>query len=91
MLNGGSVSYLIVPYFNDANVILDGGNIFRPQPVNTETIILTKKGLNGFNDTNSVGSDDIPSRFIEDSLYFTAFYLTCVINTSTVTDVFPTS
>ncbi len=49
MLHGGSVPYLNVPYFNDANVILDGGNIFRPQPIDTETITLTIKGLN---DTN---------------------------------------
>ncbi len=88
LLHGGSVPYFNVPDFNDANVILDGGNIFRPQPVDTETIILTIKGLN---DTKSVGSDGIPLRFIKDSLYFIAFYLTCIINTSIVTGVFPTS
>lgn len=71
---------------NDDNVIIE--NIFRPQPVDTETIILTIKSLN---ETSSVGSDDIPLRFIKDSLYATASYLTCIINTSIVTGIFPSS
>ena len=77
-----------VPGFNDANVILDGISIFRPQPVDIETVILTIKSLN---ETRAVGSDGISLKFIKDSLYVTAFYLTCIINTSIITGMFPSS
>ncbi len=59
---------------------------FRPKPVDTNTIISTLKSLN---ETCAVGSDGISFKFIKDSLYFTAFYLTIIINTSIVTGVFP--
>ena len=59
---------------------------FRPQPVDINTTILTLKSLN---ETRSVGSDGISFKFIKDSLYFTAFYLTIIINTSIVTGIFP--
>ena len=61
-------------------------NIFKPQPVDVNTVILTIKGLN---ETSSVGSDGIPMKFVKDTLYITAFYITCIINTSIVTGVFP--
>ncbi len=47
--------------------------------------------IQGLNTANSVGSGGIPLRFIKDSLYFIALYLTCIINTSIDTGVFPTS
>ena len=74
--------------FNDMTNTLDGDNNFRPQPVDTDTIILTIKGLK---DTSSVGSDGIPLTFVEDSLSVIAFYLTCIVNTSIVTGIYPTT
>ena len=59
---------------------------FRPQPVDTATIILTIKHLK---ETSSHGSDGIPLRFIRDSLPVISPCLTCIINTSIVTGVFP--
>ena len=59
---------------------------FRPKPVDTNTIILTIKSLN---ETRSIGSDGIALKFIKDALCIVAFYLTCIINTSIVTGVFP--
>ncbi len=76
-----------VMLFNDVTNTLDGDN-FRPQPVDTDTIILTIKGLK---DTSSVGSDGIPLTFVKDSLSVIAFYLTCIVNTSIVTGIFPTT
>ncbi len=61
-------------------------NYFRPQPVDTNTVILTVKDLK---QTNYVGSDEIQLKFVKDALYITAFYLTCITNTSLVTGVFP--
>ncbi len=86
-LHNGRVSYSNVPYFDDASMILDG-TPFKPQPVDTDTIILTIKDLT---DKNSVDSDGIHLKFIKDSLYFVAFYLTCIINTSNITRIFPSS
>lgn len=82
MLHGENVTH-----FSNTNVTNDC-NSFRPQPVDTDTLILTIKGLK---DTNSVGSDGIPLTFIKDSLHFIAFYLTCIVNTSIVTGIFPTT
>ncbi len=76
------------PTGNNFNVILDDGNVFKPCPVNVETIILTIKSLK---ETRSVGSDGISMRFIKDALYVIAFNITCIINTSIVTGIFPTS
>ena len=59
---------------------------FRPQPVDINTIILTVKDLK---ETTSVGSDNIPLKFVKDALYVIAVYLTCIVNTSIVTGVFP--
>ena len=61
-------------------------NIFRPQPVGLDTIIVTVKQLRK---TNSVGADGIAQRFINDSLPAIAYYLTVIINTSIVTGVYP--
>ncbi len=66
--------------------IFGKGNTFRPQPVDTDTVVLTIKDLS---ETSSVGSDGISMKFIKDSLCIIAFYITCIINTSIVTDVFP--
>ncbi len=67
-------------------MILYGVSIFRQQPVDVETVILTIKSLN---ETRGFGSDGISLKFIKDSLYVTAFYLTCIINTSIITGMFP--
>ncbi len=61
-------------------------NTFRPQPVDTSTVILTIKQLN---ESNSYGSDHISLRFIKDALPVIIPYLMCIINTSTVTGTFP--
>ncbi len=72
---------------HNVNVPIES-DYFRPQPVDTNTVILTVKDLK---QTNSVGSDDIQLKFVRDALYVIAFYLTCIINTSIVTGVFPTA
>ena len=77
-----------VTCFSDENVILGDDSSFRPNPGNTETIILTIKSLN---ETSSVGSDGIPMKFIKDSLYVIVFYLTCIINISIVTGLYSRS
>ena len=60
---------------------------FRPEPVDIDSVILIIKHLN---DTKSIGADKIPLSFLRDSLSITAFYLTCIVNTSIVTGKFPT-
>ncbi len=67
------------------NISVESDNSM-PQSVDTNTVILTVKDLKN---TNSVGSDDIPLKFVIDGLYVIAFYLTCIVNTSLVTGVFP--
>ncbi len=61
---------------------------FRPQPVDVNTVILTIKELEN---TNTCGSDDITFRFLRDALPVITPHLTCIINTSIVTGVFPTA
>lgn len=63
-------------------------NFFRPKPVDVETVILT---ISKLRKTKSVGNDGISLNFIKDSLFVTAFYITCIFNTSIVTGKFPTS
>ena len=62
-------------------------NNFRPKPVDIETVILT---ISKIKETKATGSDGISLNFIKDSLFVTAFYLTCIFNTSIVTGKFPT-
>ncbi len=76
-----------MPHFNFSAVTAGGSGSFRPQPVDTETFILTIKSLNNI---SSIGADGIPMKFIMDVLYAIAYYLTLIINTSIVTGVFPT-
>ena len=66
----------------------DKNNLFRPKPVDVETVILT---ISKLKETKAIGSDGISLNFIKDSLFITAFYLTCIFNTSIVTGKFPTS
>ncbi len=75
--NMSALHYVNIPIESD---------YFRPQPVDTNTVILTVKDLK---QTNYVGSDDIQQKNVKDALYVIAFYLTCIINTSIVTGVFP--
>ena len=58
----------------------------RPQPADTTSVVSTIKQLQ---ETQSFGSDGISLRFIKDSLYVIAFYLTTIITTSIVTGTFP--
>ncbi len=44
---------------------------FRPEPVDTDTVMLTIKSLK---ETLSVGSDGISLNFIKNELYVIAFY-----------------
>ena len=70
--------------------INDSDNLrcFKPVPVDCETVILTIKGLKV---TNACGSDGISLRFIKDSLFIIAFYITIIVNTSIVTNIYPSS
>ncbi len=61
-------------------------NLFKPKPIDIEVVILTIAKLK---ETKSVGCDGISLWFMKDSLFVTAFYLTCIINTSIVTGKFP--
>ncbi len=60
-------------------------NTFRPQPINTNTAILTIEQLN---ESNSCGSDYFSLTFIKDALPVIIPYITCIINTSIVTGTF---
>lgn len=60
--------------------------IFRPQPVDVNTVILTFKSLRV---TNSYGSDGIPYSYLKDALPVLNFYMTTIINTSIVTGLSP--
>ncbi len=71
---------------NDSNMNPSSCDIFRPQPTDSDTIILIIKHLKN---TSSCGSDNIPLRFIKESLPAIITYLTCIINTSIVTGIFP--
>ncbi len=51
-------------------------DIFRPEPVDVETVMLTIKSLN---ETRSVGCDGISLNFISDSLCMIVFYLSLSI------------
>ena len=66
--------------------VAENVSLFRPQPVAVETVILKVKELN---DSNAFGNDGFASRFIKDSIYSIAFYLTIVVNTSIVTGQYP--
>ncbi len=86
IIHGGNVLNIDSVNANSNTGNANNEYVFRAPPVDTETVILTIKSLN---DTKSVGCDGIPMRFIKDSLYVIAFYLTCIINTSIVTGTFP--
>ena len=59
---------------------------FKPSPVNCDTVILAVKSIR---ESNACGSDGISLRFIKDSLYVIAFYLTVIVNTSVATNTYP--
>lgn len=59
---------------------------FRPQPVNSDTIILIIKSMKN---SNSCGCDGIQLQFLKDSLPVVIPYITCILNTSIVTGTFP--
>lgn len=86
LIHGENVQYPVCE--NVASEILGEGSTFRPQPVDTDTVILTIKDLN---ESSSVGSDGIAMKFIKDGLCVIASYITCIINTSIATGVVPTA
>ncbi len=55
---------------------------FKPQPVETNTIILTVKSLK---EINSYGCDGISHHFLKDAFFVILFYLTCKIKASITT------
>ena len=62
-------------------------NPFRPTPIDNKTLVLT---ISGLKNSNAQGCDKISLRFLKDSLPVTLSYITCIVNTSIVTGVFPT-
>ncbi len=70
------------------NPVLREGACFRPEPVDTDTVILTIKSLK---ETKAVGSDSIPLRFLKDALPVIISCLTCIINAYLATVTFPTA
>ena len=61
-------------------------NTFRPQPIDSDTIILIIKSMKN---SNSCGCDGIQLRFLKESLPVVIPYITCILNTSIVTGTFP--
>lgn len=61
---------------------------FQPEPTNWQTITIT---ISHMKNSESCGSDGITLRFLKDSLPVIISYLTCIINTSITTGVFPTA
>ena len=60
--------------------------LFRPTPIDWQTLTLT---IAHMKNCDSCGSDCIPLKYLKDSLPVIVSYLTCIINTSIVTGVFP--
>ena len=71
---------------NHLNLASNVDRVFRPQPVDINTVTLIIKDLNN---TNSCGSDGIQLKYIRDALPIIIFYITFIVNTSIVTGVFP--
>ncbi len=72
----------------DPDLVHDTTNTgtFRPQPGDVNSDIVTLKDLNN---TSAVGLDGISLQYVKDALPVIASYLTCLINTSIITGVFP--
>ncbi len=79
-------NYSNTPQLNTDPTCTPAGTMFRPQPTDSNTIILVIKQLRN---TSSCGSDGIPLRFLKESLPVIIPYLTCILNTSIVTGCFP--
>ncbi len=73
---------------NVATGVLGEGSTFRPQPEDTNIVTLT---LRDINKTSCVDSDGIPRKFIKDALCIIVTYITCIVNTSIITGIFPTA
>ena len=72
----------------DPTANTDPSSLFRPQPIDWQTLILTIRNMSN---SNACGSDGIPLRFIKDSLPVKAPHITTIMNTSIVTGIFPTA
>ncbi len=66
----------------------DPNCLFRPEPTEWQTLVLT---IAHMNNSDACGSDGIPLRFFNDSLPVIVSYLTSIMNTSIVTVIFPTA
>ena len=73
---------------NNDLVHLPNNVTFRPKPTDSTTIILEIKNMKN---TFSCGSDGIQLRYLKESLPAIIPYLTCIINTSIVTGIFPSA
>ena len=71
---------------NTADNPLEHIPLFRPQPVDVDTVILVFKDLK---ETKSFGSDGIPLKFLKDALPVIILYIVVIINTSIVTGIYP--
>ncbi len=61
-------------------------DMFRPQPADPRTIILTRKQLKN---SSARGSDGVPTLFLKESLPAVIMHLTCVMNTTITAATFP--
>ena len=80
-INNGNIR----PQVDEVNITNTNG-MFRPTPIDNDTIILT---IIHMKNTHSYGSDGIPLRFIRDSLPIIITFITCIFNTPIVTGVTP--
>ena len=64
----------------------DPNCLFRPEPVDWQTLVLT---IAHMNNSDACGSDGIPLRFLKDCLPVIVPYLTTIMNTSIATGTFP--
>ena len=76
----------VQPIDIDSHADINSVSMFRPEPTDWQTITLTIKHMKN---TDSCGSDGISLRYIKDSLPVIVPYLTCIINTSIATGIFP--
>ena len=60
--------------------------LFRPQPVDVNTVILVFKDLK---DTKSFGCDGIQLKYLKDALPVLIVYIVVIVNTSIVTGLYP--
>lgn len=70
-----------------SQVDINPASLFRPEPTDWQTVTLT---IAHMKNSDSCGSDGFTLSYLKDSLPVIIPYLTCIINTSIVTGIFPT-